>query len=338
MNTFLTTANLLLVLLLTQISVTAEEIKLPNQHNQLDLGFLTQPLVADLDEWGQGVKVSTIEYKTTPQCTLKMVLFEPKTKPTTPSPCIIFFYGGGWTHGKVVHFYTQAAHLASLGITAICPEYRIYSRHKTTPFECVKDARSAFLYITENTEKLHLNPEKIAVAGASAGGHVAAGCYFLDHINDETTIVKEFPKPSLLLLYNPVLDTSEKGYGYKLLSHFEQDWKEISLLHHVKADAPPTAIFHGSDDKAVPVNGVVEFYKKMRNHSNPCELHAYQGQGHGFLNLKEGTEYFIRVWDDTLHYLDNMGWLPEDYTESDWILEKFNLKPGTPMARKLFRD
>ena len=49
-------------------------------------------------------------------------------------PAIVFFFGGGWTGGTVEQFRPQAEHLAERGMVAALADYRVRSRHKTSPF------------------------------------------------------------------------------------------------------------------------------------------------------------------------------------------------------------
>ena len=56
-------------------------------------------------------------------------------------PAMVFFFGGGWVGGTPKQFYPQCEYLADRGMVAISAEYRVRSRHQTTPFECVKDGK-----------------------------------------------------------------------------------------------------------------------------------------------------------------------------------------------------
>ena len=124
----------------------------------------------------KGVEGSVSEvYKTIGDVKLKMHIFYPEDhKPTDKRPAIVFFYGGGWKGGSVGQFGNQSRYLASRGMVAMCAEYRTQNRHKTTPFECVIDGKSAVRWARKNAARLGIDPGKIAAGGGSAGGHVAA--------------------------------------------------------------------------------------------------------------------------------------------------------------------
>jgi acetyl esterase len=57
---------------------------------------------------------------------------------------------------------------------AMSAEYRVIGKHKTTPFECVQDGKSAVRWIRQHAAELGVDPDRIVAAGGSAGGHVAA--------------------------------------------------------------------------------------------------------------------------------------------------------------------
>ena len=70
-------------------------------------------------------------------------------------------------------------------MVAISAEYRVKSRNETTPFECVKDGKSALRWVRKNASKLGVDPQRIGAGGGSAGGHVAAAVATVPGLNDE---------------------------------------------------------------------------------------------------------------------------------------------------------
>ena len=87
-------------------------------------------------------------YKKTKQADLELVVhYPPGWKETDKRPAIVFFFGGGWTGGKIEQFEPQASHLASRGMVAVRADYRVKSRHGVTPKECVEDAKTAIRWV-----------------------------------------------------------------------------------------------------------------------------------------------------------------------------------------------
>ena len=98
------------------------------------------------------IKPDRIEvYKQTNQGNLSLHIFEPPHGLKQKSaPAIVFFFGGGWSGGTPKQFYQQAVEFSSKGFMAFSAEYRVSKTHKTTPFECVEDGKSAVRWVREN--------------------------------------------------------------------------------------------------------------------------------------------------------------------------------------------
>lgn len=202
------------------------------------------------------VTVTKELYKTIEDIDLSLKIYKADDwKESDKRAAIIFFFGGGWVNGTIDHFKPQSKYLASLGMVAITADYRVKDRHGTSPFQCVEDGKSAVAWVRCHSEELGIDPERIAVGGGSAGGHVAASTVLLpDEEFIEDKVVNEISSiPSAMVLFNPVLDTTESGYSAKKVGGRPE---ELSPLHHIREDIPPTIIFHGTDDMTVPFNNV----------------------------------------------------------------------------------
>jgi acetyl esterase len=130
-------------------------------------------------------------------------------------PTIIFFFGGGWNSGNVTQFKAHAEYLSSRGMITVLADYRVKTRHQTTPFDAVADAKSAIRFLRQNSKKLNIDKEKIAASGGSAGGHLAAAAATVPGLNDPNDNLKVSAKPNALVLFNPVFDNGPTGYGYE---------------------------------------------------------------------------------------------------------------------------
>jgi acetyl esterase/lipase len=224
-------------------------------------------------------------YKTVDGIELKLHAFEPAgLKAGDRRPAVVFFFGGGWSSGEAKQFYQQARTLADHGMVAFSADYRVKSRNQTTPFECAKDGKSAIRWVRQHAAQLGVDPDRIVAAGGSAGGHVAA-CTAVITGGDETgEYLKISSAPNALILFNPVLDTTERGYGAKNFKPEQQT--DLSPCHHVRPGIVPTIIFHGTADKTVPFENAERFTRLMIDAGNTCVLVPFAGKDHGFFNGK----------------------------------------------------
>lgn len=244
---------------------------------------------------------STFVYKKTLQGDLKMHVFKPSNHNVLDKrPVIVFFFGGGWVGGTPKQFYQQARFFADKDYLAISAEYRVGNKHKTTPFECVNDGKSAIRWVREYANELGIDPGKIIASGASAGGHVAACTGVIKGFEEEGENLNISSIPNAMILFNPVVDTAEKGYGMAKVG--ESRKTEISPCDNVVTGIPKTLIFHGTADKTVPFENIERFTKLMNEAGNTCELIPFEGKGHGFFN---GSYFRKRSTDEIFNFTMN---------------------------------
>lgn len=113
-------------------------------------------------------------------------------------------------------------------MVAFSADYRVKSRNQTTPFECVQDARAAIRWVRAHAAEWGIDPDRIVASGGSAGGHLAA-CTAVIVDGDKAVENAKFSSvPNALVLFNPVLDTTAKGYGAKNFKAEQQTTLAVS--------------------------------------------------------------------------------------------------------------
>jgi len=222
----------------------------------------------------------SVIYKKVDTTILKMnVLYPDSIEKNKQYPCIVFFFGGGWKTGSVNQFRNQANHYTKNGMVCFLVDYRIKLRQGTTPFESLKDAKSAIRFIRKNAQLFQINKDSIVASGGSAGGHLAAATALIDSFDESTDDLSISAKPNALILFNPVIDNGPGGYGFERIG---DEYKDFSPLHNIQKNAPPTIIFLGTKDNLIPVT-TVQYYKTvMEKVGSRCDLILYEGMGHGF--------------------------------------------------------
>jgi acetyl esterase/lipase len=256
----------------------------------------------------------TLTYKSLGKTELKLDVFKPKNHQLSDSrPAIVFFFGGGWTGGSPRQFYQQARHYADRGMVAIAADYRVKSRQQTTPFESVKDGKSAIRWVRQHAAELGIDPDRIVASGGSAGGHVAACTGVIQGLDEQGEDLSISSVPNAMILFNPVLDTTAKGYGLSKVGKARQT--DISPCHHVRAGIVPTLVLHGTADTAVPFENATRFVQLMKKAGNNGRLAAFTDKGHGFFNapffrpkIKDASIY-ERAMKECDTFLSSLGYL-----------------------------
>jgi len=215
-------------------------------------------------------------YETVDGRDLKLYVFAPGQTGGGPRAVLVAFHGGGWNAGDAEWTFSQAQRFAKLGMVGISVEYRLSDGKKVTPLEAVADARESIRWIRRHAAELGIDPNRVAVFGVSAGGHLAVAAAMAD----DSVSKQEFSSvPNALLLYSPALDLGADRYFQKLLGA-RADAKKISPDENVRAGFPPAIIFNGDADTMTPVTGAQRFCDRMKQAGNRCELHVYKGLGH----------------------------------------------------------
>ena len=267
-----------------------------------------------------------LEYKNIGGTALHLHVFQPDDWDVRDRRgAIVFFFGGGWNGGTPGQFVPQCEYLAKRGMVAITAEYRVKSRHGAHPADCVADAKDAVRWIRLHARELGIDNARIAVSGGSAGGHVAVSTATLKTLPAENDD-KSSCQPNALILYNPVCDTTMRGYGGKRLG---DRMYELSPVHHIPKRMPPTLIFHGLADRTVPFENVQRFKDIMDQLGNACELVPYAGAGHGFFNPGRKNNQYADTTQRLDAFLTKLGFIetpPTDFviagrTLVDWIAE-----------------
>jgi len=213
-----------------------------------------------------------------------------------PTPAVLLFHGGGWLYGTPADMYPQCRLFAAQGISCFAAQYRLGSNGWPDVRGAVADARAAFDYLLEHAETLHIDRERIAVGGGSAGGQMAAalGVGLPDSARNKQ-------RPAAAVLYNPVLDLAPNQPHHYLVKDY---WREVSPYQHVDGDVPPTLVMLGSRDPEVPVETVQAFCAAVRQAGGRCEMEVYEGQSHGFFH---STRFRDATNQRALDFLSSRG-------------------------------
>lgn len=207
---------------------------------------------------------------------------------------IIMCPGGGYSRLAMNHEgHDMAPWLNTQGITYAVLKYRMPNGHHEVP---LSDAEQAIRLLREHAAEWGVNPQRVGIMGASAGGHLAASLATL-YSSDKS-------RPDFQILFYPVI-SMQKGITHggsrkNLLGENPSQKLEqkYSLERQVSPRTPQAFIMLSSDDDVVPPINGIGYFLALRDHKVPASLHAYPTGGHGW-GFRDSFTY-KRQWTEEL--------------------------------------
>lgn len=246
---------------------------------------------------------------------MTMDVFTPKEKANGKG--VIFCVSGGWFSAKESVNVLFVAEFLKRGYTCFAVMHG--SQPKFTIPEVLDDMHRAVRFIRSKAKDYSIDPEKLCICGASAGGHLSlmqgtagkdgdpkakdpveresskvavVGCFFppTDFLNygKEGAVMlgrgtlKGFKAPFDFTQVDP------KTSAFELIAdekRREEIGKNISPVYHVSKTSAPALIIHGDKDELVPLQQAERIIKRYQEEKVPCELVVKKGVAHGWPGL-----------------------------------------------------
>lgn len=230
------------------------------------------------------------------------------------APCIVWVCGGGWQDMNVDAHLAEFTTLAKHGYVIASVQYRTSNVVKF-PAQ-LEDIKAAIRYLRAHAEFYHIDPDRIAIMGESAGGHLAA-------MAGVTNGMKEFDKGEYLDYssdvqavcdwYGPTdflnMDKSgDPSSPYCLLAGCKPEDRDALAktcpVTYVSDKTPPFLILHGNNDVKVNFHQSELLYDQLTAHHVPVDFYELEGAGHGSIHFFQPQikEIIQGFFDRTLHH------------------------------------
>lgn len=227
----------------------------------------------------------------------KLDIYSPVSTITKPRPAVLIIHGGGWAIGdrngkRQTDF---ARFIVEQGWVAVSIDYKL-TEYEGKPWKSKKikgawpqniyDCKTALRFL--KTGIVNIDPNRIAVMGGSAGGHLAmltgysanceklnSGGLYTDQNNDVSCIVNFYGIPDV---------RSWGGSAFIDVSKEENPevWALASPVEHLSKKSPPILICHGTDDKTVPIKLSDEFVEILKKRNLPHRYIVVEDAPHSF--------------------------------------------------------
>lgn len=217
---------------------------------------------------------TTVVYAADRALALDVYRARPATK-DGGAPVVVFFYGGAWTHGRRGQYRFVGQRLAANGVVAIVPDYRTYPAARFPAF--MEDAADAVAWARSHAREFGGNPDRIFVAGHSAGAQIAA---LLG--TDAHYLLQRGLAPSRLAgvigLSGPY--DFDVGTQYAPIFGPPSQWPAAQAVNFVDGDEPPFLLIQGEADGTVAPRNSIELATKFRSWNIPVTLRLLPRAGH----------------------------------------------------------
>ena len=224
------------------------------------------------------------------------------------SPVVIFIHGGGWVQGTKEASALSALPFIGLGYSVVNVEYRLADVSLAPA--AIEDCRCALRWVIAHAKDYNFDVNRIVVAGASAGGHLAltTGMIPASAGFDRMCYTVNEPKVAAIVDFFGIADVADLLDGPNK-KPFPESWpytvqwlgnqpnraeiaKAASPMTYVRAGVPPTISIHGDADPLVPYQHSVRLQDALQKAGVPHELVTIPGGGHGNFT----TDQWVRAY------------------------------------------
>lgn len=237
------------------------------------------------------------------QTGMALDVWRPTGDASTNRPVIVFFYGGGWAHGQRAHYGFAAKALAARGFVVVVPDYRKVPQVRFPSF--VEDGAAALRWVQDNVAQHGGDPGRVAVAGHSAGAHIAMMLTLDQSYLDRAGVKPGFIKAGVGMSgpYDFIPFDSKRSINAM------RAWprpEETQPVHYVRRDAPPLLLMTGTEDDTVKPRNAIILTQRLAAIGAPVEFKAYAGLGHEdvVMSLSKPFRGKAPVLDDINRFLD----------------------------------
>lgn len=205
--------------------------------------------------------------------------------PVDKRPTVVVCPGGGYAFTSDREAEPIALGFNAAGYNAVVVRYSVAPARFPT---ALLEVATAVKYIREEGVKYGCDPDKIAVIGFSAGGHLTASYgnfWSRDFVSEALECEKELLRPNGQILCYPVISCGEyahEGSFRNLLGDLYDTEKENhSHENLVNENTPPTFLWHTQPDDAVPVENSLMMVSALHKQGIKAEFHMFPNGAHG---------------------------------------------------------
>ena len=207
----------------------------------------------------------------------KLDVWRPAEHSAKPRPVIVFFHGGGWVKGDRDAYAFVGRAFASRGYTVVIPDYRKVPDVRFPAF--IEDGAEAVRWTRENIAQFGGDPDRIALAGHSAGAHTAVTLALDPRWLTAAGVEPDAVKAAIGLSGPYDFYPFDKKRSIDAMSQWPEP-RDTQPIAFARADAPPMLLVTSSKDTVVRPYNTENLTAKLRELGAPVESENYEGLSH----------------------------------------------------------
>ena len=208
-------------------------------------------------------------------------------------PVLLFAYGGSWSRGDKALYSLVGARFTALGFVVVIINYRLHPEVRFPAF--VEDAAAAIAWTRRHIDAYHGDPDRLFLAGHSAGGHILAlvaldDRYLAAHGLRRSAIsgliaVSAPTDLGTMLQHLRARRNHKAARGLQTLMGGVEALPQADPIRFARNDAPPILVLHGLDDDTVPVAIARNFASALKAAGASIALREYERADHASILL-----------------------------------------------------
>ena len=234
---------------------------------------------------------------------LKLDVWAPEGGADPKKPVLIFYYGGGWAHGARAHYGFAGKAFAAKGFVTVVADYRKVPQVRFPAFN--QDGAAAIKWTRDNIAKFGGDPNRIALAGHSAGAYIAVILALDTHYLSEIGVDPKIVRAAIGLsgAYDFIPFDSKRSIN---AMHAWPRPEETQPIHFARTDAPPIMVVTGTEDEQVKPRNAILLSQKLTGLGAPVEFKAYENLSHEdvVMALSKPFRSKAPVLDDSVAFLN----------------------------------
>ncbi|MBV8553602.1 MAG: alpha/beta hydrolase [Acidobacteriaceae bacterium] len=258
-----------------------------------------------------------IEYANVDGLSLRMDACIPSAVQNAPG--VILVHGGAWVTGnRKLDVAPLFQPLTDAGFAWFSIDYRLATN--VTDFAVgIEDVESAIRFVKSHAAGFHVDPNRIALVGESAGGQLAAMAALRGDSGASARAMVALYAPTDLVA---LLKTSNYVPAQLRDAVVGTPWERLILaglaglspINNVRRDMPPILFIHGTNDPLVPFQQSTDMCSRMRAAGASCQVYPVEGAGHGIRWWEEQPAVSMAYKQELIHWLKQQLGPPEAHT------------------------